>query len=122
DAELAEPVQPLAALGVEEILRAEVRHLRRDPGPEGGRIEAGDRSHHRLPLGQTLPQPLHPGADGGDGADAGDEDATGRVHSTLRAMPARVRDAMPCTNTGPITQLAATHEIRGHGGPVHSWT
>ena len=42
--------------------------------------------------------------------------------SASRASPARVRDAMPCTNTGPITPRAATSPISGHGGPFHTCT
>src|SRR5213079_69728 len=44
------------------------------------------------------------------------------VPSANRLMPARVRDAIPWMNTGPITRRAATGPTSGHAGPVHSCT
>src|SRR5580692_8176163 len=42
--------------------------------------------------------------------------------SATVASPAKVREAIPWTNTGPITARAANAPTSGHGGPSHRCT
>ena len=99
--------------------------LARDARLERGRIEPRDAADRRGPPAESLPQPLDTQPDRRDRADARDDHPPRVAHdavSTARRMPARVRDAIPCMNTGPITQAAARLPMRGQRGPVQSCT
>src|SRR6202043_627026 len=93
DRELPKPVEALGALGLDMITGDEVADLGGHLAAELGRVEPRDgppsSRHPRSPV----------------------------PRSATPASPARVRDAMPCTKTGPITPRAASPEMSGHFGP-----
>src|SRR5690348_14405799 len=114
---------------------------------EHRRVPPRDRPHSGAAGLKTLPQALASSADRTDDADPGDCDATlccGHGYldgesltrerqiaadltqigsaSAILASPSSVRLAMPWTNTGPMTFVAAIPPTTGHGGPFQACT
>src|SRR3954452_8690338 len=130
------------------IAGREVGHLPGDPGLEHGRVESGDAADGRLPSPEAVPQSLNPGTDRSDSSNPGDHNSAFRHLRSCRPspaptasplphfpasptrdpasrycfIPARVREAIPWTKIGPMTQLADAPPINGQRGPPHSWT
>src|SRR6185312_10506608 len=127
DTELGESIEPANPALLDMIAGRKVGHLPGDPGLEHGRIESGDAANGRFPPPKSLPQSLNSGPDRSDSSNPGDHNSTfphlrSCRTSRYRFIPARVRDAIPWTKTGPMTQLAAVPPISGQRGPPHSCT
>src|SRR5690606_18385950 len=73
--ELGKPVEPPRPPLLDMVGGMEVVHLRGNAGAERSGVEPGDAPHRRGSPPESLPERLHARTDGGDGADAGDEDA-----------------------------------------------
>ena len=103
------------------------------------RVEARDRTHGRaassaspshrasrvMPIGVSAPIPVIATRRRSATRHLARRDDAGPDRRYVRPRapsPARVRDAMPCTNTGPMTPCAAMSPITGHAGPFHTCT
>ena len=111
--EVDEAAHPAGHLGIHADARVEALHLGRDPHLEARRVEAGDRRDAGDPGLHVPPVRLEVIAVGHDGAEAGDDCATGGVLAgwhgrgsfDVRSVGARAGEPRDCT---------ADHRPGGH--------